>query len=108
MIPELRMRLSVLGEDNPSVKACIAGARESHSRAAPIFNSLTQAHIEYGHILIHLLDFLQKNKAEWSYENGTNSFSRDSLTAEYNKLIEATLKQHKEINKLAAKLPETQ
>jgi len=107
MVPRLTKRLSVSGRDDPHAKTCIANANDLYLRAAPIFNPLMQTHIEYGRTITHTLDFLQKNRAEWSCENGVPSFGRNSLATEYDKLIETIRKQEAAVHTLTSKLLKT-
>jgi len=106
MIPDLRQRLNVLGENHALVKEAIKGAAEKYDLQKPIFEPLIQVHAQYGQNLIKTLDFLQRNMGEWSYDNEELLFSNENVLNEYNDLFEELRNNEATINTLSAKLLE--
>ena len=104
MLSKLKRRLGSSGRNDPGIKDRLAEVRDAYSRTDPIFNPVMQAHMEYGQGMIRILDFLQKNKSEWSNNNGIPSFRRPSVAGEYNKLIETLRNWEVKINTLSSKL----
>jgi len=102
MIPNLKARLSVWGEGNSYVKDAIATTKKFLA-LKPAFEPLMQAHIEYGNNLIQILDFLQKNKDKWAYEDDELLLDSDEMVSEYNKLATAMDNNAKTINTLTQK-----
>ena len=108
VVPTLRKRLSVLREDSPYAERVLAGARDAYLRQKPILHPLMQAHIEYSDNLTHILDFLQKNRDVWSYENDEFLISNDSVLLKFNQLFDAAAKNEETINALGLKLLKAQ
>ena len=106
-IPDLKKRLSVLGEENATVRVAVNSATEGYLSQKPIFEPLMRAHTEYGNGMIQMLDLLQKNKDMWSYENDELMISDDRLLSQYNELVEEFGSKVETINTLSSKLVDT-
>lgn len=106
-MPILKKRLSVLGEKNEYAVGAIKGASNIHNLQMPIFEPLIQAHIEYGSNMIQVLELLQKNKNEWSYENDEMLIYSDDVLTKFNELFEVLGTNEESINELSTKLIET-
>lgn len=106
MVPNLKKRLSVLGEGNEQAKGAIKGATKKYLSQKPILEPLMQAHIEYGKNMIRILELLQKNKDEWAYEDDKLLIYSENVLNEYNKLIEALGNNEAIINTLSRKVLE--
>jgi hypothetical protein len=104
LIPNIKARLSVLGEDNSYTKGAVDAATEKYFKQKPIFEPLMQTHIEYGNNLIQILDFLQKNEDEWAYENDELLLNSDELLSEYNKMAIVLESNIETINTLSNQL----
>ena len=107
MIPNLKKRLSVLGERNEYAVGAIKGVSNKNNLQMPIIKPLMQAHIEYGNNMIQVLELLQKNKNEWSYENDEMLIYSDDVLTKFNELFEVLGTNEESINELSTKLIET-
>ena len=105
-VPNLRKRLSILGEESEHVQAVVKGTTEKYLSQKPIFEPLMQAHVEYGENMIQLLELLQKNKDEWAYESNELLIYSESVLNDYNELIEELGNNEAMINTLSRKLIE--
>lgn len=108
-IPKLKSHLEPVGKDNALVKGAIEGALEKHNKQKPIFNPLIQEHIKYGENLIAMLDLLQNNKNQWSYDNSTDQllFDDNQISETYDELFEKVTNNETAITTLSNKIIET-
>jgi hypothetical protein len=81
-----KKRLSVLGADNDFAKGAIKGASERWAARQKVINPLTEAHIKYGNSLFKVLELLQDNKGDWSYQDNQLQFNNDDIRSKYNAL----------------------
>jgi hypothetical protein len=107
MLPDLKERLSIVGEGNEMAVGAIRGASKKYDLQKQISEPLMKAHIEYGNLFIQLLEILQQNKSMWAYENNEMSIYDDSVLSKYNVLIDILTKREESINRLSAQLLET-
>lgn len=101
MVPNLKDRLSVFGENEEAVKGVLKGATTKFQSRKRVLEPSLQAHIEYGNLLIKILEFLRENKEEWDYENDELIFDSDERLEEYNKLIESLTEVEKKMDTLS-------
>ncbi len=107
MIQIMEEKLSPLGEENSHARGALASAKVKHQAQKPIFEPLMKTHIEYGKVMIKLINFLEKNTNSWSYENEEMIFSNNSLLDKFNQIIEVMVEKETVINTLTNKLVKT-
>lgn len=105
-IPDLKERLSVLGENSVPARDTLEGATNKYLSQKPIMEPLIQAHLEYGNGLLRALEFLKKHQGEWVYTQNELNFSKDDMTNQYSKLLEDISKSEATINALSQKFLE--
>lgn len=101
LVPNLKGRLIAYGENEEAVKGVLKGATTKFQSRKRVLEPSLQAHIEYGNLLIKILDFLRENKEEWDYENDELIFDSDERLEEYNKLIESLTEVEKKMDTLS-------
>jgi len=106
MVPNIKKRLSVLGEGSTHAKDAIKGVTKQYLSQQPILEPLIQEHIEYGKKMIQLIELLQKNKDQWIYENDELFIHSDNVLNKFNELIDELSKNEATINTLSQNLVE--
>ncbi len=84
----------------------IKSAKEKNLSQKAIIEPLMQAHLDYGKNRIRILDFLQKIRNRWVYENNELLINSESLLKEYNVIIKVLGNDEATINTLSEKLIE--
>ena len=107
ILPSMKKRLSVLGENHPIVTEAMRGATDKHYLQKPIFEPLIESHIDYGNGMLQILNLLQKNRGKWTCVNGQLWFYNDGLQKQYNQLLPKLIENENQINTLSPKLLET-
>lgn len=103
-VPDIKNRLSVLGEGNEYAKGAIDGVTGEYLAQKPFFEPLMHAHGEYGNNMIQILDLLQNNKDDWDYENDELLVYSQAVMDEYNELLEELGNNEAAINTLSDKM----
>jgi hypothetical protein len=103
--PDLKKRLAAVeGGDSDSVREFVEGVMESRLRAKPIMTPLMTAHIEYGRQMIEVLNLLQHNKDQWTYQNDKLLFADAAVETRFAELGAAMLQNEETINTLSQKI----
>ncbi len=104
-VPNLEQSLSSV-EGDPAAKAALNEAIAQHRSKKPVFETLINAHVEYGNSMIEVLDLLQQNKADWIYEDEELIIENDDLLDRYDSLLELVEDNEQAIEILAEQLAE--
>ncbi|WOD44244.1 stage II sporulation protein M [Hwangdonia lutea] len=91
-------------KENQTLKGVMKGITKQDSIQMPIFKPFIKSHLSYSENLIELVDFLEKNKMQWIYENDELIFDNTELENKYLEIIDNVAKDEENINILSDKL----
>lgn len=104
----LKEQTKGIDKENKAYKGFIKGLTIKDSIQKPIFLPYINAHIEYGQEIKQIVELLEKEQGEWSYDNDTETliFESPETQTTYEKLIDDAISNEEIVNKLSDKLVE--
>jgi len=103
-LDRLRVALKPLGETFPQSRGAISGAQKKFDQQVPTNNQLMDKHVEYGNAMIGIIDLLEENQGNWSYEEDIVTFEDDDASEKFNALVDEITGIEAAINSLTDKM----
>jgi len=102
----LRGKTANIDPDNPTLIGVLRGVANRDSVQRPIFIPYIEGHINYGKIMIQILNLLEKENPNWKYLDEVIEFQNPKSQAKYNQLIEEATNYEGIINEMSDKFIE--
>lgn len=99
----LKKKLKPISFDKNYYQNTIKVANEELEKQKPIIDPLIKTHIEYGKIMIEILDVLERENSNWHTENNELIFKEDKTNDEFNQIINKAIELEEKINILSQK-----
>lgn len=104
----LKEQTKRIDKSNKAYKGFIKGLTKKDSIQKPIFMPYINAHIEYGQGIKTIIELLENEQGNWSYDNETDTLIFENLKAQtkYESILNEAISNEEIVNELSNKLVE--